>query len=54
MNKQRQSLICLKSCEMNNFSAILDFCAFYIEYKDAKFTGINFRGQTIAKYFVQA
>ena len=54
MNKQRQSLICLKSCEMNNFLAILEFCAFYIAYKiHAKFTGINFRGRTNVKYFIQ-
>ena len=42
MNKQRQSLICLKSCEMNNFLAILEFCAFYIKYKNAKFTELTF------------
>ena len=38
---------------MNIFIAILEFCAFYIEYKNAKFTGINFRGQTNVKYFMQ-
>ena len=27
---------------MNNFLAVLEFCAFYIEYKNAKLTGINF------------
>ena len=52
-NKQKQSLICLKNCEMNNFLAILEFCAFYIEYKNAKFTGINFRGWTNVKCFMQ-
>ena len=38
---------------MNNFLAILEFCSFYIEYKNAKFAGINFRGQTNVKYFMQ-
>ena len=38
---------------MNNFLTILEFCSFYIEYKNAKFTGINFRGQTNVKYFMQ-
>ena len=52
-NKQRQSLICLKNCEMNNLLVILEFCAFYIEYKNAKFTWINFRGQTNVRYFIQ-
>ena len=52
-NKQRQSLICLKNCEMNNFLAILELCAFYIEYKKVKFTAINFRGRTNVKYFMQ-
>ena len=32
---------------MNNLLAILEFCAFYVEYKNVKFTGINFRGRTI-------
>ena len=50
--KQRQSL-CLKNREVNNFLAILEFCAFYIEYKNTKFTGVNFRGQTNVKYFMQ-
>ena len=36
---------------MNNFLAILELCAFYIEYKKIKFTAINFRGRT--KYFMQ-
>ena len=52
-SKQRQNLICLKYCEMNNFLAILEFCAFYIKYKNVKFTGVNFSGQTNVKYFVQ-
>ena len=50
---QRQSLICSKNCEMNNFLAILELCAFYIEYKNAKFTEINFRGRTNVKYLMQ-
>ena len=52
-NKQRQSLICLKNCEMNNFLATLEFCAFYTEYKNAKFTGIKFRGRNNVKYLMQ-
>ena len=35
------------------FLAILEFCAFYIEYKNAKFTEINFRDRTNVKYFMQ-
>ena len=27
---------------MNNFLAIMEFCAFYIEYKNAKFTELTF------------
>ena len=38
---------------MNNFLAILELCAFYIEYKKVKFTAINFCGQTNVKYFMQ-
>ena len=38
---------------MNSFLAILEFCAFYIEYKKIKFTAINFCGQTNVKYFMQ-
>ena len=38
---------------MNNFSAILELYAFYIEYKKVKFTAIDFRGQTNVKYFMQ-
>ena len=38
---------------MNNFLAILELCAFYIEYKKVKFTAINFRGRTNVKYFIQ-
>ena len=52
-NKRRQSLICLKYCEMNNILAILELCAFYIGYKNARFTEINFRGRTNVKYFMQ-
>ena len=29
---------------MNNFLAILELCAFYIEYKKVKFMAINFGG----------
>ena len=39
---------------MNHFLAILELCAFYIEYKKVKFTAINFRGRTNVKYFMQA
>ena len=38
---------------MNNFLAILELCAFYIEYKKIKFTEVNFRGQTNVRYFMQ-
>ena len=38
---------------MNNFLAILEFCAFYIEYKNEKFMGINFWGRANVKYFMQ-
>ena len=38
---------------MNNFLAILEFCAFFIQYKTAKFTGINFYSRTNVKYFMQ-
>ena len=36
---------------MNKFLAILEFYAFYIDYKNAKFTRIN--GRTNVKYFMQ-
>ena len=52
-NKQKQSLICFKTCRMINFSAILELCPFYIEYKKVKFTAIDFRGRTNIKYFMQ-
>ena len=38
---------------MNNFLEILEFCAFYIEYKNAKFREINFHGRSNVKYFIQ-
>ena len=38
---------------MNNFLVILEFCESYSEYKNGKFTGINFRGQTNIKYLTQ-
>ena len=38
---------------MNNFLAILELRAFYIEYKKVKFTAINFRCRTNVKYFMQ-
>ena len=38
---------------MNNFLAIVELCAFYIEYIKVKFTEINFRGRTNVKYFMQ-
>ena len=37
----------------NNFLAILELCAFYIEYEKVKFTAINFRGLSNVKYFMQ-
>ena len=42
-----------KNCEVNDFLATLESCAFYIEYKKVKFAAINFRGQTNVKYFMQ-
>ena len=51
--KQRQSLICLKNCEMNNFLATLELCTFYINHKKVKFMAINCRGRTNVKYFMQ-
>ena len=39
--KQTRSLICSKSYEMTNFLAILELCAFYLEYKKVKFMAIN-------------
>ena len=45
-NKQKQSLICLKNCEINNFLAVRELCTFYIEYKKVKFTAINVRDRT--------
>ena len=53
-SKQRQSLICSRNCETNNFLAILELCTFYIEYKTVKFKAINFTDQTNVKYFMQA
>ena len=50
---ETQSLICSENCEMNNFLAILQLCAFYIWYKKVKFMAINFRSQTDVKYFMQ-
>ena len=38
---------------MNNFLAILELCAFYIEYKKVKFTAIKFRGRNNVKKFMQ-
>ena len=52
-NKQRPSLIFLKNFEMNNFLAILELYAFYIKYKNTKFTEISFRGRNDVKYFIQ-
>ena len=36
---------------MNNFLAVLELCAFYIEYEKVKFRAFNF--QTNVKYFMQ-
>ena len=52
-NKQRQSLICLKNCEINLFLATLEFWAFCIEYKNVKFKEINLCDRTNIKYFMQ-
>ena len=38
---------------MSNFLAILELCAFYIEYEKVKFTAIDFCGRTNVKYFMQ-
>ena len=38
---------------MNNFLAILELSAFYIEYQKVKFTAINFLGRISLKYFMQ-
>ena len=38
---------------MNNFLAMLELCAFYIEYKKVKFKAIGFRGRINVKYFMQ-
>ena len=38
---------------MNNFLALLELCAFYIQFKKVKFKAINFRGQTNVKHFGQ-
>ena len=38
---------------MNNVFAILELCAFYMEYKNAKLTEISFRGRNNVKYFMQ-
>ena len=46
-------MICLKKCEINNFLAILELCAFYVENKKVKFTVMNFRGRNNVKYFMQ-
>ena len=50
--KQKQSLICLKSCETNNFLAVLEFCAFCVEYNNEKFMEINFRSRANVKHFI--
>ena len=38
---------------MNNIFAILELCAFYMVYKNAKLTQISFRGRNNVKYFMQ-
>ena len=38
---------------MNSFFAILELCAFYIVYNNAKLTEISFRGRNNVKYFMQ-
>ena len=42
-----------KNCEMTNFLAILELCAFYIEYKKEEIMTIDFRGRTNVKYFLK-
>ena len=37
----------------NDFLAILELCAFYIEYVNAKFKETDFRGRNNVKYFMQ-
>ena len=52
--KQRKAKFDLfKNCKMNNFLAILELFAFYIERKKVKFKAINFRDETNVKYFMQ-
>ena len=36
---------------MNKFKQYWSLCAFYIEYKNMKFTATNSSGQTNVKYF---
>ena len=38
---------------MNNFLAMPELCAFYIEYKKVNFMAINFCDGTNVKYFMQ-
>ena len=51
--KQGQSFICVKNCKINIFLALLELCAFYIEFKKVKFTVTNFRGRTNVKHLIQ-
>ena len=38
---------------MTNSLAMLELCAFYIEYKKEEIMTIDFRGRTIVKYFIK-
>ena len=53
-NKQTNTKFDLfKNCEINNFLAILEICAFYIKYKKVKFMATNFFHLTNIKYFME-
>ena len=54
---KRQSLICSRNGELNNFLTILELCInnflSTLEYKNVELKAINFSGQTTVKYFMQ-
>ena len=55
--QKRQSLICSRDGELNNFLTILELCInnflSTLEYKNVELKAINFSGQTTVKYFMQ-
>ena len=55
--QKRQSLICSRNGELNNFLTILELCInnflSTLEYKNVELKAINFSGQTTVKYFMQ-